>query len=230
MPDDELLVAKRVAQPLVPARLGLDDVEREAARTSAKTVNVPTLTAVSSSITPATHASSSCQRSLVHVREVGALQLLLVRNQALIAVVPRDAAPLLAQLRRRRDHDHLVEPLVAARLVEKRHLGDADLGRVRQRGELLPPRQILGRDPGVQQRLEEVELGAVGEHDLGDPAAVDRAVVREYALPELARRSPRGPPCSCAAGDGRSRRSRRSPRPPSGTQREPRSSRRRFRR
>ena len=58
--------------------------------------------------------------------------------------------------------------------------------RLRQLGELLAPAQVLGRDLRVQQLLEEVELGAVGEDHLGDPAAVDRAVVSEHPLPELA--------------------------------------------
>ena len=55
-----------------------------------------------------------------------------------------------------------------------------------QLAELLAPGQVLRRHPRVQQLLEEVELGAVGEDDLGDPGAVDRAVVREHALAELA--------------------------------------------
>ena len=37
----------------------------------------------------------------------------------------------------------------------------------------------------VEQRLQEVELLAVGEDDVGDPRAVDRAVLAEDALPQL---------------------------------------------
>ena len=50
---------------------------------------------------------------------------------------------LLAKLARRRDHDDAVEAGLAARLVEQRHLGDADARRIVEGGELLPPDQVL---------------------------------------------------------------------------------------
>src|SRR5436309_6571261 len=59
------------------------------------------------------------------VRVVGALHLLLVVDQPRLAVVGhRPPPPCIAQLVRRRDHDDLVEALVAARFRSEEHTSE----------------------------------------------------------------------------------------------------------
>ncbi len=52
--------------------------------------------------------------------------------------------------------------------------------------QLLAPAQILGGHARVQDRLEERELVSVAEHDLGHARSVDRAVLAEDSLTQLA--------------------------------------------
>src|SRR4051812_38790415 len=82
-------------------------------------------------------------RADVLVRVIRTGDLLTIVEQARLAVVDRDLRAGAPQLARRRDHDHLVEPFIAAGLVEERHLGDADLGSIRKGRELLAPPQVL---------------------------------------------------------------------------------------
>jgi hypothetical protein len=57
--DDDLLVAERVAQPLVPARLGLEDVKGERREHEPEHAHCGQPHPVNSFITPATQASRS---------------------------------------------------------------------------------------------------------------------------------------------------------------------------
>src|SRR5439155_19282643 len=68
------------------------------------------------------------ERAVVHVGEVGAPRLLLVREQPRRALRDGRRRAGSPHLLRRRDHDDGVEARVGARLVEQWHLDDADLG------------------------------------------------------------------------------------------------------
>ena len=118
--------------------------------------------------------------------EVGAPDLLAVGEQTGVAVVAAATRRRCSRsCGRRRDHDDLVEARPRAPdLVEQRHLGDADRGRVVERGELLAPGEVLARDERVEQPLEQGERLAVAEDDLRDPRRGRGAVLTEDLLAE----------------------------------------------
>src|SRR5262249_15969977 len=115
----------------------------------------------------------------VDVDEVGALRLLRVGDEARFPRLRVDLGALGPDLERRRDQHDLVEPLLAAHLVQQGHLGHGDLRRVRQPPQLLAPVEVLLGDPRVEQALQPFELLAVAEDAFGDRAAVDLADVVE---------------------------------------------------
>src|SRR4051794_20698318 len=116
--------------------------------------------------------------------EVSPRYLLGVVDQPLVAAVERHLPALLAQLPRGGDHDDAIEAGLAARLVEQRHLGDADLRRRVQSAELLAPQEVLPRDERMQETLEKREGGIVAENDRRDPGAIGRSVLAEDLLTE----------------------------------------------
>ena len=150
---NELGVPERIADPLVPRRLGREHIrgcsggDRDQHDKRDQSPHV----GASSSMTEPTNASSSSNEPDVLVRVVGARDLLAVVEQPRFAIVGRHLRPRAAKLRRRSDHDHLVEPRVTARLVEERHLSDAHRRRVGQCRQLVAPAQVLGRDERMQR-------------------------------------------------------------------------------
>ena len=123
-------------------------------------------------------------RPRVHVDEVGTLRLLAVGEEPRLAIVLVAAPPRFAKLRGGSHDDDLVEPRLAAHLVQQRHLRHADGRGTRKLPELLPPFEVLARDERVQELLEPVEGVAVAEHAEADALPIGHAVVVEHVLAE----------------------------------------------
>ena len=117
---------------------------------------------------------------------VGPLGLLLLVELAGVALADQGVAAGLgagaAHLVGGDDGDAGVEDALHPGLEEQRHLDHGDLGPGRQRGE--PGADPLA-DQRVDLRLEPGELLGVGEDDLADPGAVDRALRRDVLAPAL---------------------------------------------
>ena len=119
------------------------------------------------------------QRAVVHVREMGAAELFLVRKLPVGTLVGDRPAAARTDAWRSSQRHHNIELRVAADLVQQRHLCHRDARRVRKLGQALPPLEVGGRDARVQERLEPGEQLAIAEDDLADADTVDLAVLVE---------------------------------------------------
>ena len=122
------------------------------------------------------------ERSVVDVGEIGPCGLRLVCQQTSFALVQPVARPLGADLRRGRDHDDCVEPVLRPGLVQEWHLVDGQGRRVREPGELFAPGIRARHHLRMEELLEPRELPAVGEDDRAD-GGPDHLVTVEDALP-----------------------------------------------
>ena len=82
------------------------------------------------------------ERAVVHVREVGSLNLLLVGDEPRFPFIQSLAGTLCAHLARSRDGHNGIVPALAADLVEKRHLVHHKLRRIGRAAQLLPPGEV----------------------------------------------------------------------------------------
>ena len=202
VPRHDVLVLERVPDARVPARLrrlrvGEDGHgDREDGGSGDEDLHTDSV-----AITPVDERVQILERPVVHVGEVGPTQLLLVRNQALLAqrriVDDRAGRPHLGG---GGDRDHRVEAGFAAGLVQQRHLGRTDGGRLRKRGELLAPAHVRGPRPEDGEALRATRAGS-GRRRRRDRRACGRSHPSASRMP-----SPRRWTIACfTSGSWRSR-------------------------
>src|SRR4051812_12148390 len=120
------------------------------------------------------------QGARVHVGVVRPLRLLLVVDQARLAVARQRLAPRLAERLGRGDDDDLVEALVSPGLVQERHLRHGQRRRL-----TLAPLEVVLDDARVQESFEPREFLAIGEDDRGDVRTLRRPVALEQSPAHL---------------------------------------------
>src|SRR5439155_20596036 len=130
-------------------------------------------------------------RAVVDVAEVGPSSLLLVGDQASLALLrTANGGALAPEVLGGGDRDDGVEALVAADLVQQWHLGRRYRRRIRQGGQGLSPGEVLRHDTRVQKGLQPRECLTVVEDDPRDRGTIDVAGVVEDAGAEALQQRP----------------------------------------